>query len=393
MHRILALVFLFALTLNTAKAADEKEWTFLLYLNGKNNLDSFGKLNINQMEKVGSSDQVNLVVQWASIAARNNTKRLLVQKDDDFTNVTSPVVQDIGAVDMGSAQTLEDFIRWGITNYPAKHYFVAVWDHGSGWHLSSSGFQTSNISWDDATGHSITTPQLGAVMNNVAAWLGRKIDIYGSDACLMAMVEIAGEMKNSVDYFFGSEKVEPGAGWPYTEMFAPLIANPQLTAREFSILSAEAYTKSYSPGGSNSVQDVTMSAFDMSQYPAMEAALTNLGAATIAAPKAEIAKVFQAAKTALSFDYSDYVDLGDFLKKLTAQNVAGLDPLAVSNTSDALSRFVIASYNTGRMLPATGAAIWIPKRKSQLDSFLTRYRELDFEKVTHWSDALASFVP
>ena len=83
MNRFFALVLLLALAIvphktkastNNEKSKAEKEWTFLLYLNGNNNLDSFGKLNINQMEAAGSSDAVNLVVQWASLANRDTRR-------------------------------------------------------------------------------------------------------------------------------------------------------------------------------------------------------------------------------------------------------------------------------------------------------------------------------
>ena len=33
-----------------------KEWTALLFLNGHNNLDEFGEMNLNQIEEVGSSE-------------------------------------------------------------------------------------------------------------------------------------------------------------------------------------------------------------------------------------------------------------------------------------------------------------------------------------------------
>jgi hypothetical protein len=397
MNRIFVLAFIFALQISSLSAsAAEKEWTFLLYLNGNNNLDSYGSLNINQMEKVGSSSDVNLVVQWASLDA-GVTKRLYVEKDNDTSKVTSPVVQDLGKADMGSATVLEDFIRWGVSTYPAKHYFVAVWDHGSGWHARQArahgGFQISDISWDDNTGHSITTKQLGQVMNNVASWMGRKIDIYGSDACLMGMVEIAGEMKDSVSYFLGSQDLEPGEGWPYTEIFAPLIANPHMSARDFTALATNEYTKSYSPGGSNGSSSVTMSSFDMSKYAAMQAALATFGSEVLRMPASAKTTIFTAAKAAQAFEYSDYVDLGDFLKKIKAQGIRDLDPKVIQDTSDALNSFVLLSRNTGSSFAgATGASIWIPKSTSTLNSYLAKYKALQFESDTHWSDALNGFV-
>ena len=39
-------------------------------------------------------------------------------------------VADWGERDMGSAQTLTDFITYCKTNYPATHYVLCFWDHG-----------------------------------------------------------------------------------------------------------------------------------------------------------------------------------------------------------------------------------------------------------------------
>lgn len=395
MKRIVALAFLLALCLgNRSASAAEKEWSFLLYLNGNNNLDSFGTLNLNQMEKVGSSDQVNMVVQWASIR-NGDVRRLYIQKDNDANSVTSPVVQNLGSADMGDARTLEDFIRWGITNYPAKHYFVAVWDHGSGWHLIQAqkrgAVQISDISWDDNTGHSMTTKQLGEVMNNVAKWLGRKIDIYGSDACLMGMAEVAGEMKDSVAYFVGSQDLEPGAGWPYTEFLAPVVAKPTMNARDFASTLTTEYAKSYS-GGSNGRDNVTMATYDLARYDAIKTAVTKLGAEINRMPDAARAKVLAAAKVAQSFEYSDYVDLGDFLKRLGAQQIREIDSKVLDEATESLRQFVVITKNTGAFAAATGASMWIPTSSGTLSAYLSSYRTLQWDTDTRWSSALTQFV-
>ncbi|HEY8278317.1 MAG TPA: clostripain-related cysteine peptidase, partial [Bdellovibrionota bacterium] len=317
------------------------------------------------------------------------------QKDSDKTRVTSPVVQDMGRADMGDARVLEDFIRWGVTTYPAKHYFVAVWDHGSGWRLKKARMngelEINDISWDDNTGHSITTKQLGEVMNNVAAWLGRKIDIYGSDACLMGMVEIAGEMKNSVSYFIGSQETEPGEGWPYKQIFAPLVANPRMNIRDFTVLFADEYVKSYS-GGSNGTNDGTMSAFDMSKYQLISNAVTNLSAELVRSPNDARSKISYAAKTAQSFAYSDYVDMGDFLKNLLAQQIRDINTSLILDAGEALKQFVVVSRNTSDYAKSTGASIWIPRDAYTMNRYLTKYQGLVFENETRWSEALKGFV-
>src|SRR5262245_35929194 len=108
MRKSIAALFGSVLLLTSAVSAYSaeapKEWTFLIYINGNNNLDSFGALNIKQMEQVGSTDKINIVVQWASQSARK-TVRLLAKKSTNPNNVTSPIIQDLGSADMGDYHT------------------------------------------------------------------------------------------------------------------------------------------------------------------------------------------------------------------------------------------------------------------------------------------------
>jgi hypothetical protein len=162
-----------------------------------------------QMEKVGSTSDINIVSQWASYG-RGTTDRLYVVKSDRPNKVVSPVVQSLGNIDMGDWHNLVDFIKWGVQNYPARHYFVDVWDHGSGWHSlrlqggeARSQFKPFDISFDDNTGNAITTQQLGESLAEAAKAIGHKVDLYASDACLMGMAEVAHELTDSVEVFGG----------------------------------------------------------------------------------------------------------------------------------------------------------------------------------------------
>ena len=174
---------------------------------------------------------------------------------------------------------------------PAKHYFLDVWDHGSGWHaiqLNSAamaqpdhtifgGFSPLDISWDDNSGNSITTQQLGQALTESAKIIGHKVDLYASDACLMAMAEVANEMADSVQIYAGSEEVEAAAGWPYDALLKRWAAKPTSTAAEIATILAEEYVKSYS-GGENGTSDATYSVFDMSKLTNFAGAVSAFGA-------------------------------------------------------------------------------------------------------------------
>lgn len=384
---LIAVAFCFSIS---AVATEVKDWTFLVFINGHNNLDKYGAIDINEMEKIGSTDKVNVVVQWASLKNKD-TYRLLVQKDSDFNTVTSPVVQKLPQVDMGDAKSLVEFAKWGAENYPARHYFIAVWNHGSGWHrLESTEPINKGISYDDVTGHYINTYQLGTAMDQVAAIIGHKVDIYGSDACLMGMPEVATQMKNSVSYFVGSEETEPLEGWPYDTLLAGWNALPSATAEDVSKILVHEYVKSYMPGGTQKTDDVTMSAFNLADDRTMPlaASMKSLGASLAALKLDQKKKVVDVVKKSQVFAYTDYVDLGDFVKNLAAAGIDGSLTSAMNELATAHNNYVIANAATSGYSKVHGAAVWLPNSKSVFNNYYAKYKDLEFNKLTGWGEAL-----
>ena len=387
-------LLLFLLATNVQAATDVKDWTFLIYLNGNNSLDSFGPVNLKEMEKVGSTSQINVVVQWASLSA-GKTKRLFVTKSSDPTQVNSPILEDMGKVDMGDYHTLVDFVKWGVKNYPAKRYFVNVWNHGGGWHLkqlqlglSGTGdFHTTDISWDDVSGNHISTEQLGVAMKESAAIIGHKVDIYGSDACLMSMAEVADEMGESVDTFVGSQEVEPGAGWPYDTFLSRWDAIKNSTPRDVGIALTDEYVKSYQ-GGTHGTQEVTFSAFDLSKMEKINRAVSELGARMMSLKDEDKAKVVTAISQTQTFTYSDYGDLLDFLTLVEKSNLSSMRPDTFTAVREAMKEFIVDNKVTSRYGRATGLSIWLPGTSSAYKAYGERYHGLKFNTHTGWGDAL-----
>jgi hypothetical protein len=395
------LIGFFAITIGAARAdtpdTPTKTWTFLIYLNGNNSLDQFGAVNIKDMEKVGSNDQVNIIVEWASLSA-HKTVRMLIKKNPNAKNknIYSPVLQDLGAVDMGSAETLKDFIAWGVKNYPAEHYFIDVWNHGSGWHAlkwaaTAPTKSPADISWDDSTGNSISTEKLGQVMTYAAKIIGHKVDIYGSDACLMAMTEIANEMTGSVDYFVGSQEVEPGAGWPYNDLLSRWEATPNATPEDVSKILVDAYVKSYERGSPHK-EEVTFSAYDLSKLSALNTAVANFGAKLSQLSPSDRTQVLSIATKVQRFSKRDYADLMDFVNKLANSNIRVLSNEDITALQAASKDLIIANAVTKKYAKATGLSIWLPTNTSDYKRYSTRYTGLQFNALTHWNDALSSLL-
>ena len=383
-----AFALAFGLAGFAAAHADEpvkKPWTFLIYVNGHNNLSSLGYEDINEMEAVGSTDQVNVVVQQAR--EDGNTRRLFIQQDADMSTVTSPVVYDFGTkADMGSADTLTDFIVWGAQNYPADHYFVAVWNHGAGWHDFLQ--RTKGISYDDEFGSHLTTKQYAGALREASHRIGHKIDVVGNDACLMASLEVAGEMSDVADYYVGSEELEPGDGWPYDDFLRSWNALNHATPTQVAQALVRDYVASYSSGSQGS-SSVTFSAFDVKALSQLNEPLSRLKDEILSLSSSQKKQLVTVANNTQDFYESDYKDLGDFLLNLrsapaltSAQTLDALD--------GALSKVVIANATTSHYARAKGATLWIPTSQWQFKNYRDDYRELNFNQSNQWLQALES---
>jgi hypothetical protein len=374
-----------------AQNAPLKEWTFLVFLNANNNLDTFGDDDLNEMETVGSTDQVNVVVQWASYR-QNTVKRLLVQKDENPTVVTSPILQDIGATDMGDWHNLVEFVKWAAEKYPAKKYFIDVWNHGSGWHRKELRNQLGiqDISFDDKTGHAISTEELGLAMKASAEVIGHKVDVYGSDACLMAMAEVASEMDESVSVFVGAQEVEPAEGWPYGDFLrAWNAAAPETDAKTVAQILATEFKKSYQ-GGSQGTREVTLSAFDLGKTEVLESAMKSLSDWILSSPTSIFGLFRQALSSSQSFYYSDYVDLGDFINKVSSRS-PDRNVRAILDLQAAIKEYVIVNEVTPEYQNATGLSVWIPRYSYTFEGRQQRYSELSFSRATNWFPVLDAF--
>ena len=242
-------------------------------MNGANDLQQFSVLNMNQMEKVASNPDMRFIVQWKQFPAQfsggtfNGTRRYQVTQDTT-ANIASTMLQDMGTtVDMGSAQTLHDFISWGKANFPADRYCLIIWNHGNGWLRSPSQVNPYAVSYDDEKGTSIQIWELSQALST------DHFDILSWDASLMQMLEVAYEVKDNCDYVVGSEESPPAEGLPYDLVFAPFRDNPDNTTKNLT----KSFVDGMITGYQTSTHKITQSVLDTSKLPALATAVSTLG--------------------------------------------------------------------------------------------------------------------
>ncbi len=220
--------------------AAPKKWTVMVFVNAKNNLELAGLYNINQMEKVGSDANINILAEIGRMKGQEGdtdldgdwtgARRLYIKKDADEEKMTSPVVDSVAKVDMGDYKRVVDFVLWAKKNYPARRYMLILWDHGTGWMdpQQKPNDAAKGISFDDETNNYIRTKQIGAILKEAG-----KVDVLAFDACLMQMGEVAFEVKDNTKVIIGSEETVPGLGYPYSLFLGALARKPDMGNDEF----------------------------------------------------------------------------------------------------------------------------------------------------------------
>ena len=102
-------------------------WTIMVYMAGDNNLSEAGDADLFEMRRVGSTDRVQVVVEFDN-AGSAGTRRIHVTEDG-----VGETVETLGETDSGSPAVLSNFISWAARNYPADRYALILWNHGNGW--------------------------------------------------------------------------------------------------------------------------------------------------------------------------------------------------------------------------------------------------------------------
>ncbi len=249
-------------------------WTLMIYLDGDNNLESSAIDDFLEMSAVGSTENVNIVVQFDRVDGYDysfgdwtSCKRFHILKD--MVPTPENAIMDIGEANMGDPQELIDFATWSMSNFPAEKYCLILWDHGSGWKLSNKNGRKDIC--EDITNYDVLKLyELKNALSEITSDSSFKIDLLGFDACLMGEIEVAYELKNFCNFFTASENTEPADGWNYEDSLADLIDNYENTdgekLGEYFVTHYEGY-------------QITLSTIDVSNLNALTDAISNLASA------------------------------------------------------------------------------------------------------------------
>jgi len=331
-----------------------------------NDLAQWADSDLVELQEVGSTDEVAIVVQVDKplIGAR----RLYV------LNGTVQEEQNLGVIDMCDWQTLADFLEWGIKNYPANKFCVILWDHGTGWTM----MPRSTFGYDGSSGNrmSIASGDLRKAISTAYNYTGETIDLFSFDACLMQQIEIAYELCQYVTFLIGPQSVCPLAGFRYDMVLDSVVTRPSRSPANLAEIMVRTTIDHYS-----NIQEVAYSVVEVNVLKLLAADLyTFMQSIKGINPSADLILMRDIVQTIPVSGNppdpnNDFVDLGDWLCRV--------DSIIDTKESQALydsyvSAIRYTEYWGSGFINASGLSIWFPYTYSGFKQQVDRYTMLSW---------------
>jgi len=377
--------------------ADAKSWTFMVYLDGDNDLEEAAISDIQEMEKGGGTNvDINVVI----LVDRHNLYdtsngdwsdgRYYEISDDVTTSIDSVLLSSLGEVNMGDPAVLQAFLEYCFVNYPAEYYCLDLWDHGN-------GIWGACYDYTSPDNDRLTVNEMQTAISVASSNQGEYIDVISFDCCVMNMMEIVYELRNLCDYVVASEENIPFDGFDYEPIVAGLQADPTLIPLEFSQLLVDEYGIRYA-----STAATCLSAIDTSKMAQIVPIMNNLvGNLTEAINDYDYYYMFYLSRSATrSFSDGAFVDLKHLAMKINYY--IHLEDLAETTANLILALDELIAYNwqhESYQGTAHGIAIFMPVTTYQLPTdacydYANRtgtFAGMDWQVHTSWGEFLRAY--
>jgi hypothetical protein len=365
------------------KPAPRAKWTFMVYIDGDNNLDAWVPLDIEtELAPAGSNQDVSVVVLADRAATAEWSQTLLFYVTQGMQATPENAVEDWGEANMGDPQTLIDFLQWTKSHYPADHYALTFWNHGWSWRPSQS-------IWDETDLDTLDQHEIEAALDTAGP-----IDVIAYDACQMATIENQATLRDHSQAMVASQEYLNMDGIEYELVLPALQANPDMTADELAITINQSTSSTRERTGSAVALDARWDAL-IGAVDAWAVALFD----GLVTHRSDYVKAFRLAE----FFWGDRTakDLYDLAYHVSRRVD---DPILQARSQAvmaAVEGVLLDEWHTKPYHGAHGISIFLPTRVQDLDAASSPewndfdyYRNyLVFSELTQWDEFLEAFIP
>ena len=358
-----------------------KKWLVILYSAGDNNLYSYLFDDLDELEKVGSDENTHIV----SVADQGNygkqwkdAKTFYLYPDPNTGKINSPVIENLGKVNTADPEFLGTKVGELMKKFPSDYVTVIISDHGAGWEGAVE---------DDTHNKFMNLQDIKKALSKAVEVGGKKIDLLGWDACLMAMAEVGYELKDFAKYMVASEQLEGADGWPYGSIFGKALSDVLKVAQQMMLINVDVEPKDLATmmvkAAANFTHSIkTLSAVDLEKANLLAEKTNALAQAILNNPND-----FKTVKSIISNTekfYGTFRDLGHFAKLLSQAQVSEEVKKAATDLVGALNEYVVKEFHSNAHPNATGVSVEMPTWGSPSYS----YQDTSFAKDTLWDEML-----
>ena len=220
----------------------------------------------------GQPDDVNIVIETGGANSWSSTYGINASYLQRHHVSNKKLVTDASLTyaSMGLSSTLQSFIEYGISNFPADKYGLVLWNHGGGMYGVCYDEKKNN---DSLLNSEVKTAVANAMSN--LGMNGQKLEWIGYDACLMQVQDIAEFNSKYFNYMVASEESEAGYGWEYNTWVDDLYAKKSTP----TMLQAICDGFISSNGGTSSSNNQTLSYLDLTKMSSYKTAWENMASA------------------------------------------------------------------------------------------------------------------
>jgi len=432
----------------------QSQWTVLIYMSADNELDQYAINNIHEMESVAPpAEAVNpglTILVQLDRSSRNSgaeqwkdTRRYHIVSDPKMAllydqvkdqrlpcladsphpdspiyklrgriphtlplNATVPVVPitglgqihsprldspPLGKLDMGNPQTLNDFIRWGQHFAPAEHYLVITWGHGCGWMVDDDTLRGGKAkSFCDDEGFDPNCTSINSAEISLALEGAHHIDVLAMDNCMMAMFEVAYQVRQQVDYLTVSEEEIPDRGFDYRDYLDKLTRahGNMLPATLAQLIASNNVSTWQHYGFGNTLTDSTV----LPGKTIAAASALHILAQRLTAVHHRYSRALRRARTecmqfGMVTDYaepSNLIDLCDYLQRLILYVPDSIVRKDARIAEQAVHACVLSNHASPPYTFANGLSIYVPPARIMTREYIRNYGAFAFCHDTAW---------
>jgi len=287
------------------------DWTMLVMMQADNDLDSYAMLDVvNEMAVANLTSRVNVLIQ-CDRANHIGTLRYKVEKNNVMLLET--LTSEMG---QNPENEVVDGMNWAVSSYPATHYLLNFWGHGSGI-LDPGRKFTKGILFDFFNDTYLDTPALSRALsrikNNVLG--GNDVDVVLMDACLMAMLEVGYEAGPYAKYLVASQASVPATGLDYLE-FLNDASSQYLAPTQLATSIVSSYQNYYQPW----MRGYTQSVMELSKLNPIKTNVNQIvekfGQCKALLGPSFKSLITRARSRSLEFEYDCFIDLHNFYRNV-----------------------------------------------------------------------------